>query len=294
MVDNLVDDSTSGGDLSSIEKDLQADAAVRRAASEKAPKGRKQQAATELEDAQDAVLPAKLRGKTLAEVAELYQNLESAYGRMANDLGVQRKMTDVVLGLKRENDLGNNTAPTKVQIKSDELLENPTAALERFQAPRDAEQAQRLANVEAQLQANAFSMRHPDYQEIGQDPKFSEWVGASPTRLRAAQAARGGDWSAASDLLTEFKAQRTADADTLDNDEDGEDEEKPVRETPLAKARKAGLESSSQGTGGGVRKAGKVYRRADLMKLHIERPDVYYSEEMQAEIISAYAEGRVK
>lgn len=287
MVDNLVDDSTAGGDLSSIEKDLRAAAAQRSASNEKPQKGRKQ-VATEVDEAEDAVLPEKLRGKSITEIAQLYLNLESAHGRMANDLGTQRKLTDVVLGLKRENDLSNNAAPEKVQIKSDELFENPTAALERFQAPRDAENDQRVARLEQQLQAQAFTMRHPDYQQVAAEPEFVQWIASSPTRLRAAELARTGDWDAGSDLLTEYKASKP---NKVVDDEDDVDEVE--EEKPLSKARKASLESGSQGNAG-ARKVGKILKRADLMKLRVEQPDVYYQDELQEEIIAAYAEGRVK
>lgn len=285
MVDNLVDDSTAGGSLSDIENDLKAASASRSAPNDKSTKGKQTVTTDEVDD---EVLPAKLRGKSKREMAEMYQNLESTYGRMANDLGVQRKLTDVVLGLKREDDLSKNGGSKKVTIKSDELLENPTEALERFQAPRDAENEQRIQRLETQLKAQAFVAQHSDYESIGKDPKFAEWIAQSPTRVRAAQSAQAGDWGSASDLLTEFKAQR--DANTTD-DEELEAEE--VEEKPLEKARKAGLESSSQGSSG-ARKVGKIFKRADLMKLHVERPDVYYSEDMQAEIVAAYAEGRVK
>jgi hypothetical protein len=278
MVDSLVDATDTSGNLAQIEQDLAA--AVLARPSEK-PEVKKQEDKPVL-DGDD--IPTKLRGKSLTEVVGIYRDLESAYGRQANDLGTQRKLTDRLLDLKRETDLGNNSAPEKVQIKSDELLENPTAALEKYNAPRDAEQAQRLAALEAQLAAQTFIGRHPDYQSYVNNPEFTDWVKASPTRARAAAVAAGGDWSAAADLLDEYKAIK---ASNVKKDEAEETDDN------LDDARKASLESSSQGTPG-AKKGGKVYSRASLMKLRVEKPDAYYREDFQAEILQAYAEGRVK
>jgi hypothetical protein len=235
-------------------------------------------------------IPDKYRGKTLEEVIQMHQQAESRLGVMGNDLGVQRKLTDRLLDLKRETDLGNNSSPTKVTIKSDELLENPTEALDRHAASREQATNLRLSQMEATLAAQAFVTKHSDYHEYGaNNVEFQNWLQASPLRARAAAAASRGDWSAADDLLTEFKsAKKTA---TTDDDEGAiEVVEKPDK---LARARNVQLESSSQ-SNAGARKNGKVYSRAALMRLRVEKPDTYYNDDFQVEITRAYAEGRVK
>lgn len=285
MVASIVDTDETRGDLSKIEQDL-AQAVTQRQVppNKKAPAQKPAQEATEDVDS----LPAKLKGKTPQQIAEMYVNLESAYGRMANDLGQQRKLTDRLLDLKRDTDLQQNTPPKKVEIKSSDLLENPTEALERFSEARESQNQARLAELEARLAAQTLVQAHPDYLEVAQSAEFAAWVQQSPIRVRAVRAAQSGDWSAAGDLLTEYKAQKPAQKvdETDDNDQQTE-----------AQARKAAaaasLESTAQGAGGGS-KAGKTYRRVDLMRLRAEKPDVYYGSEFQAEILRAYAEGRVK
>jgi hypothetical protein len=285
MVDNvLVDTAISGGDLSQLEQELSQAVQTRKTG---AVAKQKQQKAVDdsSNDDDDANLPQKLRGKSKAQIAEMYANLESAHGRMANDLGTQRKMTDRLLDLKRDTDLNSNGAPQKVEIKSSELLENPTAALERFSAAREKTQEQRMAEMEQRLAAQTLITQHPDYLEIAQSNDFAQWVQASPIRVRAAQAVQSGDWSLAGDLLSEFKQNRPKATD----EEDSVDEEAEAR----AAAKKASLETGSQGTSS-KGKGGKTYRRADLMRLKAERRDVWENEDFQREILLAYAEGRVK
>jgi hypothetical protein len=281
MVDDvLVDEPSQGGNLSQVEKDLSEAVAARSTG-----KPVQKQKANASDD-EDVSLPPKLRGKTREQIAEMYANLESAHGRMANDLGTQRKLTDRLLDLKRDTDLQNN-APPKVEIKSSELLENPTAALERFSQARESENQARMAELEARLAAQSLMNQHPDYLEVAQSQEFAQWVQASSIRVRAAHAARSGDWSAAADLLSEYKAQAKT---RVNDDADAEEDDEQKARTA---AQKAALESNSQGNAG-AKKAGKIYRRADLMRLRAERPDVWENEDFQREILIAYNENRVK
>lgn len=286
MVDETIVETVEEvrGDLNQLENDL-SQAATQRKAQAGSTKPTQQQAPSNDEDK----LPPKLRGKTPEQIAEMYTNLESAYGRMANDLGTQRKLTDRLLDLKRENDLGQNGAPQKVEVKSADLLENPTATLERFSQAREQQSAQRLADLEARLAAQSLQIAHPDYLQVAQSNEFAEWVQASPLRVRAALAAQQGDYSAASDLLTDFKTSAKKPQAQKQQTDETEDEGQQQRSV----AQKASLESSGQ-SNAGVKKAGKIYRRADLMRLRAERPDAYYDEDFQNEILIAYNEGRVK
>jgi hypothetical protein len=218
----------------------------------------------------------------------MYRNLESTYGRVANDLGTQRKLTDKLLDLKRETDLGKS-APTipKVDIKSSDLLDNPSETLERVLATREAAQAeaqsQRIAQLESQMAAQAFIQKHPDYQQFAGNDEFAQWVKASPIRQRAANAAQQGDWGAAGDLLSEYKDSTSRKPASQD---DGKSDE-------LEAARNATTERTSQGNDTGKKK-GKIYLRRDLMQLRATNPDKYYDEDFQEEILRAYNENRVK
>lgn len=236
-------------------------------------------------------LPEKLRGKTREEIASMYVNLESINGRMANDLGAQRRLTDQFLELKRSQDLaGQKPRP---QVKVDELLDKPTETLERFSAEREAalerQLNERLAALEGNIARTAFVQKHSDYEKIANDPAFVNWIQSSQYRMRAAHAAYQGDWNAADELLSEYKSRQQGSTQTRGADA-------PQRPAPnLGAARAASLESSSAAGAGPNSKADAPrFTRVELMELRLHNPDKYYDESFQREVLKAYAEGRVK
>jgi hypothetical protein len=84
------------------------------------------------------------------------------------------------------------------------------------------------------------------------------------------------------DILTEYKAVLAEKSAKLTD----------ANATNLEKARAASLENG--GAGGGGKPQGKIYKRADLIRLRIEKPSLYYSDEFQSEIMKAYNEKRVR
>lgn len=236
-------------------------------------------------------VPEKFRGKSLKDVIDSYGNLESRLGSMANELGTQRQLTDRLLDLKRNDDLRKNTPPAreKPQVTASEILDKPAETLDRVLTEREeaitSEVNRRLASMQMSIAENTFKGRHPDFQQVVNDPAFGDWVRSSPIRLRAAAAANGGDWQIADELLSEFKNGRSRQA--------AAGSQSTATNVHLDAARQATLESST-GAGGsdGVRK-GKTYRRADLMRLRIDDPEAYYDDAFQAEILRAYHEKRV-
>lgn len=238
----------------------------------------------------DEELPENLRGKDLKEIVRIYQDSQSTIGRMANDLGTQRKLTDRLLDLKRDEDLQRNGAPAKVQVSGTELLDNPTEAIDRIVAARLAEQEQatraRIERLEGQTAATQFASRHPDWQQIANDQSFHQFVQASPYRARVAHAAASGDWGAAEELVSEFKDRKQALGVR-------EKTEKEVKEqSNLEAANRASLESA--GSAPVKKSSGKIWRRVELLKLQMTDPETYYDEATQAVILQAYKEGRVK
>lgn len=287
---SLIDAEEVPGNLSQLQKDLTEAVAADVDVTDnvQAPASQPKVRTIEVNDDE---LPENLRGKDFKDVVRMLSDSQSTIGRMANDLGTQRKLTDRLLDLKRENDLHSNGAPAqKVQVNSSELLDNPTEAIERIVAARLAEQNQKTqAEIDAlhqQRAAESFLSRHPDYQTVAASADFQQFVQATPYRQRVALTAAKGDWSSADELMSEYKdrqASRTVAAKT----------EKEVKEkNNLEAANKASLESgtSANKSSGG----GKILRRVDLLKLQMEQPDVYYDEATQAVILKAYREGRVK
>lgn len=158
-------------------------------------------------DAEDNV-PAKYKGKTKAQVAEMHQNLESEKGRLANEVGQLRKTVDELLAASiKGND--SDARPTKKKrepVTSDTLLTDPDktisdAAKDAVKEDLDAT-SDRLSRLEYKEQETAFSKDFPDFQTTMADETFIEWVKASPYRTNlAAQAHQYGSFPAARELF---------------------------------------------------------------------------------------------
>jgi hypothetical protein len=229
--------------------------------------------------------------------AQAYVSLQSAYGRMANDLGHQRKMTDQILALdKRTTDLDGTKPPVAPKVDARKLVDDPTATLDAYWREREAEflkkqQAEQQAR-QAQAEEQAFLGKHADFQTVTSTAEFVSWVRSSPLRTRAAALAGQGNYVVADELLTEYKAVNgQAPAQSADPNRGGNH----VVDTQTEAARKVALESAAN-TGGASAsaKGGPIYRRSDLIALKMNKPHVYSDPKFQQEILQAYAEGRVK
>lgn len=284
MINLIETDEVETGNLSKLEHDLKEAVTQGRNTNTKDEQHRKVRTV----EVDDEKLPERMRGKSVEDIIEMYRNLEAEKGRMANDLGVQRKLTDRLLDLKRDSDLQNNSVRTKVEVQSTELLENPTAAIEKVleASDRNSEYVGRLQKLESQLAAQAFVNKHSDYQTVANDPEFSNWVQASPYRQKAAATALKGDWQAADELVSTYKEVRNARKSSTQVEEEKEDK------SVLEAAKNASLE---RGSGADKRStSGKIYSRAALLELQMYHPEQYYDEATQAEIIKAYQEKRVR
>lgn len=283
MTDNANAPGNDAGDLNQLERELSEAVTINKAVSQ----GSSDTTNTSTSDTSDDI-PAKYKGKSTEELIRMNMDAQSTIGRISNDLGTQRKLTDRILDLKRTDDL-QRQAPAPVQVTADALLENPAqairpvvdAAITAAQDPLN----QRLSRLEAELAQERFVTRHPDYQERANDPEFIKWVNKTPFRQRVAAQAVNGDVSAADELLSEFKESQTTVARQGTNSAD------ETRQARLDAARRASTEGSAASAGKG---SGKVYRRADLIRLKIEKPHVYSDPAFQEEIVQAYADGRVK
>lgn len=281
-----VSEAEGAGNLSDLTKSLSEEAATLAASASPAPGKEKQ--ATEQPATPDEDIPEKFKGKSVKEIVDSYKQLESQYGRMANDLGQQRHLTDRLLNLKRENDLSaNGGTPRKVeipQIKATDLADNPSQAIDQVVQARLAAKEQEQQMTAAELARQAAAQRlvadHPDYQNYVNNQEFMTWVQGSALRRSAASRAQAGDFDEGNALLTEFKEHKKAVS-------------RQTEESNLEGARKASLESGSRGAGA-EKGQGKTYRRADLLELQMTNPDKYYSDDFQRVILKAYAEGRVK
>lgn len=246
---------------------------------------------TRTEPTKGGELPARFQGKSPEQLIEMYTNLETHSGRLANSLGqTQQQLTEALALAKRTNDLRDNSGGGdhgSPEVNSIDLLTNPTKALEGFLTQKIAaattELRTTISSLENQLHQSRFERNHADAQQITQDPAWNNFVGATPLRSALAQRAANGDYQAADTLLTEFKASRTVAA------------RNQTVERQQNSARTVNLESgnSSNDDAGNGRPAGKVYKRADIMALMQRDPDTYYSDGVQATLMKARQEGRI-
>ena len=223
-------------------------------------------------------LPEKFRGKSAAEIAQSYADLERRMSDQGNELSNLRSTLDAMA-------LQQSTAsePEQEPIAEADFFSDPTNTVNRAIENHPAlRQAQEMAQKMAYAQGLAtLQQRHPDLQDVVGSEKFKEWIKGSSVRLaRYQRADQMGDVEEADDLISTFKQLNQVEATT-----------KEVSK----KAQKQAVKSASTGAVRGnsdVQGSRRVYRRADIRELMRTNPQRY--EDLQDEIMRAYAEGRVR
>ena len=171
-----------------------------------------------------------------------------------------------------------------------QLVDNPTATLDAYWKQREADllarEAAKQQQANAQAAEQAFLGKHADFATVTSTAEFVSWVRSSPLRQRAAALAGTGNYVVADELLTEYKALNGQAPAPVDDPNRGQDA------ASIEAARKAALETAANA--GGVSAKGPIYRRADLIALKMNKPQVYADPAFQREILQAYADGRVK
>ena len=221
-------------------------------------------------------IPEAYQGKSSAELAQMLQHAQQEIGRQGNEIGALRKSFE---------QMASQQSATASPEPSDEVdyFVDPQAAVSRQIDSHPAlQQAQQMAQKLAYAQGLAtLQQRHPDLQDVVGSEDFKNWVKDSPARIQRYQRAdQMGDVDEADDLISTFKAIKEA----------GKSAEKVSRT-----ARKQAVQNASVGSARGAADGGgsrRVYRRADIRQLMRTDPRRY--EELQTEIMQAYAEGRVR
>lgn len=223
-------------------------------------------------------VPDKYRGKNLDDVVRMHQEAEKLIGRQAQEVGEVRRLADELLKQKLSQNIVN--APTKEETEID-FFDDPKMAVQKAVASHpDVLAAKQATQQFKQMQTQSMlNKKHPDFADVVRDGEFIEWVKGSPIRLNMyAMADAQYDFSAADELISTFKQIRTS---------------KTAQTTDAGNSvRKQNLKAVAVDVGGTGESSKKVYRRADLIRLRMTDPNRY--EALQNEIMSAYADGRVK
>jgi hypothetical protein len=221
-------------------------------------------------------VPEKYAGKSLEDIVKMHQEAEKLIGRQAQEVGEMRKLADQLI----QQNLSKEQPVAKQETEIDFFEDPKTAVQKAVEAHPDIIAAREAAQQFKKMQTQQMlQQKHPDFAEVVGDGEFQEWVKASPIRLNMfAMADSQYDFQAADELLSTFKQIRGVKAkQTAD-----------VGKQVL----KQNLKAASVDVGGTGESSAKVYRRADLIRLKMTDPDRY--EQLQPEIMKAYAEGRVR
>jgi hypothetical protein len=230
----------------------------------------------EIEEAKISELPEKYRAKSLEEVVRMHQEAEKLIGKQAQEVGEVRKLADELL----KQNLSSKQQQTQDEPEVD-FFENPQKAVQStidrhpdVVAARQAGQDFKRMQIQQKL-----AQDHPDYSQVVNDSEFQNWVKSSPVRLGLYAKADGEfDYDSANELLSTYKELRGVKAKQAS--------------TADSASRTKSMKAAQVDVGGSGESSKRVYRRADLIRLKMTDPARY--ESLNDEILTAYAEGRVK
>ncbi len=238
-----------------------------------------QEVEDEQPQAQEPSLPDKYQGKSLEEVVQMHQEAEKLLGRQSSEVGELRKVVDDYISTQTQQ------APQQQHVEPEDDIDyftDPQAAVNRAieNHPKIREAEQYTEQYKKQSSLATLQAKHPDMQTILNDPKFAKWIKASKIRTQLFVAAdQQYDADSADELFSLWKERKTVAQQTANV-------EKQARKQTL----KAANTGNARGSSAGTRK--KVYRRSDIIKLMKTDPERYQA--LSNEILTAYAEGRVK
>ena len=201
---------------------------------------------------------------------------DSMIGRQSNEIGELRsqinQLSQTVNAVQQPQNQGQ-----EFNVTPEDLIERPTETIQNIlkmhDQNRDRTAEDRINQLEASLQPNTLTDRHPDYVEVSNSPDCTQWASGSPLRQSAYDSARNGDVGSAATLLDEYKANRGPDLGK-------------VTERAHSNARDSQLTRGTEETTSGQR-----FKRSAIMKMRTENRDEY--ERLQPAILKAYSEGRV-
>jgi len=228
-------------------------------------------------ESEEPELPDKFKGKSVTEIVSSYENLEKELGRKGQEIGELRQLTDQIL--KQQVTTQTETAEEEEVDFFDDPNTAVSKAIENHPKFREFEEQQKVQS--AQATTRQLETAHPDYLEVVADPKFQEWVKESPIRTQLYVHAHNYDLNSAMELMGNWKER------SLITNTAKAEEQKAMKRSEALRTGKAVSGGSSESTAGK-----KIYRRADLIRLKTTNPQRY--EDLQDEILSAYADGRVK
>ena len=233
--------------------------------------------AVEAESAEDTPV-SKYSDKSHEEMVAILEERERHIGQQSNELGNMRQTFEA---MARTQSVPAQPEPELVE-EVDFFVDPQKAVDSRINNHPALQQAQEMAQKLAYAQGLAtLQQRHSDLKEVVGSDEFGQWIKSSPSRLRRYQYAdQSGDIDEADDLIATWKQLNKTVATA-----------KAAEKTAQKKAVRAASVSGPRGNADAA-SSKRVYRRADIRQLMQTNPQRY--EDLQPEIMAAYAEGRVR
>jgi hypothetical protein len=182
---------------------------------------------------------------------------------------------------------------TEDDLSDDDFLATPRDAVSRTVKRETQQTNERVARLEQQAAAIDFSRRHPSAEQDIEDPAFVEFVQKSPVRSRLARDAFGDmdnlDFDAAEELWSLYEDYRSMSSASTGDTETASQEAASQAEAPREPPQM--VKAGSSGDVGSSSKP--IYSQAALNRLQVSNPDLYWANDTQSKIQTAYREGRV-
>lgn len=244
-------------------------------------------AAANARDEKGPEIPDRFKGKSKAEIAASFVELQALNSRQANDLGSMRKTVDQLIELQSQQSNSPDTEEeTAAPVTVDDLYDDADGIIRRLVRE---ESSDRIDALEKALQSQvsntgvaALTEKYPTWKTDAQDPEFLAWVREKRSRIMLIQAADALDFEAAEELLGSYYESK---APAQDETDDAETQQQ---------LRDATLESGSPAPTDLV----DTYSRHELMQKRIAAKQGHLESEAwlaahATSITTAYAEDRI-
>lgn len=236
------------------------------------------EAAPEVAQEHEVTIPEKFQGKSVDDIVKSYTELEKLHGRQSREMGELRKLADDLVM--------RSLQPATQEVKEDpvDIYTDPDRYIARMvdNNPKLKELEATAKTVQRQELLGELKTRYGDVEQIVSDPEFQDWVSKSKVRTELfVRADKAYDKDAALELMETWTERKMINS----TKQAKEDQEMRLNDD-------LGAASSVKGNSGVSEGGGKVYRRADIIRLQVTDPKRY--EKLAPEIRKAYAEGRVK
>jgi hypothetical protein len=236
------------------------------------------------EEKPEVVIPDKYQGKSVEDIVKMHQEAEKLIGKQAQEVGEVRRLADELL--KRQLEEKKAVETPKEEDTEVDYFSDPVSAVNKAveQHPAIAEARLQAQSMKQQQVTQRLMEQFPNFSEVTQDPRFFEWIKASPVRTRLFTEAHSQfDYESAVELLSTWNMMNPSKPQETSNPELVAESKKGTQQS---------LRTAAVDTGSPAPSSRKTYRRADLINLRLRDPARY--EAMSDEIMAAYAEGRVK